>query len=120
MRVRTRATTPLVFDDNALYRAVFNRPGVINTDMLTWSERRGHDLTGTVYDVRGCAKGEANGSFLALNHNRLAGFVGTHCPGGIRCSCLCGCCWLCCGCLFRCGCAYLRKRQRSRQRTNNT
>jgi hypothetical protein len=60
-------------------------------------------MPGAVHDSRGRAQSEADRTFLALNHNRLAGLIGGYRAGSVSCGCLCCRCWFCrCRLLSRC------------------
>lgn len=60
-------------------------------------------MPGAIHDSRGRAQREADRTFVALNHNRLAGLIGGHRAGSVSCGCLCCRCWFCrCRLLSRC------------------
>ena len=94
-----------VFNHNALHGTIVTRTRVVDADFLAASKRCCHDSARTVNDMRGCAQSEADRSFIALHHNRLAGLISSYSTGSISRSRFRGRCRLCrrlfCGCRTR-------------------
>ena len=76
---------------------MLSRSGVINTDLLTRSQRGCYDFASPINNVRSCTKGETYRSLLAPDDNRLAGLICTYRAGLVSC----GRCCFCCGRRFR-------------------
>ena len=106
LRLEISNNVRLVFDDDSLYRAMFSWARVINTYLLTLSQRRRYNFAGAVNNSRGRAQREANGTLITFNHNRLAGLIGCYRSGcvGRGCSRVCRRCW------FRRCCFFGRRR----------
>ena len=65
---------------------MLGRSGVINTDLLTCSQRRRHSLASRVNDVRSRAESETYRALLAPDDNRLARLICTYSASLVSCA----------------------------------
>jgi hypothetical protein len=100
-----------IFDNYPLHHALLSWARVVNTYLLTSSQRGCHYFARMVNDSRSCAEREADRAFRTFDYDSFPRLVSSYGASRIRRRCGRGCLGRGCGCLLsRCR-ACLRKGQ---------